>query len=393
MQHCTQVSLWSSVEDLVRTRVREFVEEVVEQELTEFLERSRYERGGAGYRNGRRERTLVTTTGTLKLSVPRGRLNSGEGDKEFRSSVLPKGRRLTPRTESLIVATYLCGVSTRNVELALTEALGAGVSKSSVSRALASLRPQFEAWKQRDLTNLKVKRLILDGFGVPVRMDGKSHRLTILVAIGIREDGTKEVLALHAMASESKQAWLEILEDLSSRGVKGLDLVVGDGSKGLEAAIAEVWANVLVQRCTVHKERNLLAHAPEGMHEELKAEYSRMMYADTAEQALELRRAFLNKWRAKCPGVARSLEEAGDRLFTFLRFPPSQWKGIRTTNAIERLNEEFRRRVKVQGLEPGGDSVCMLFWALLASGKVVMRKAVGYESLNEPIKEELRLAA
>ena len=291
------------------------------------------------------------------------------------------------------MATYLCGVSTLNVELALAEALGAGVSKSSVSRALASLRPQFEAWKRRDLTDLKVKRLILDGFGVPVRMDGKSHRLTTLVAIGIRDDGTKEVLALHAMASESKEAWLQILEDLSSRGVKDLDLVVGDGSKGLEAAISEVWANVLVQRCTVHKERNLLTHAPEAMHEELKAEYSQMMYADTADQALELRRTFVNKWRAKCPGVARSLEEAGDRLFTFLRFPPSQWKGIRTTNAIERLNEEFRRRVKVQGLEPNGDSVCMLFWALLASGKVVMRKAVGYESLNQPVREELKLAA
>lgn len=393
MEKSTQVSLWSSVEDLVRSRVREFVEGVVEEELTEFLDRSRYSRGGSGYRNGHRERTLVTAAGPMKLSVPRGRSNSGEGAKEFHSSVLPKGRRLTPRTESLIVATYLCGVSTRNVQVALAEALGSGVSKSSVSRALAALRPQFEAWKKRDLTDLKVKRLVLDGIGAPVRMDGKSRRVTVLVATGVCEDGRKEALAFHDMASESKEAWLAILEDLSSRGVKDLDLIVGDGSKGLEAAISEVWGNVLVQRCTVHKERNLLSHAPESMHIELKDEYSAMMYADTADQALELRRAFLNKWRAKCPGVARSMEEAGDRLFTFLRFPPSQWKGIRTTNSIERLNEEFRRRVKVQGLEPSGASICMLFWALLASGKVVMRKAVGYESFGQPINKELSLAA
>ena len=115
--------------------------------------------------------------------------------------------------------------------------------------------------------------------------------------------------------------------------------------------------------------------------------------AGTAEIALECRRAFLNKWRAKCPGVARSLEEAGDRLFTFLRFPPSQWKSLRTTNAIERLNLEFRRRGKVQGLEPNGDSVCMLFWALLASGAITMRKVDGYESLKEQAKEALNLAA
>lgn len=365
----------------------------MEEELAEFLARSRYCRGGLGYRNGHRERTLITTNGTIELRVPRGRLKSGESDAEFHSSVLPRGRRLTARTEQLIVATYLCGVSTRNVEIALAEALGSGVSKSSVSRALQTLRPQFDAWKKRDLSGLKVKRLILDGFGIPVRMDHQSHRLTVLVAMGVLEDGNKEVLALHAMGSESKDAWLNLLEDLSSRGVRNLDLVIGDGSKGLEAAISETWANVLVQRCTVHKERNLLSHAPEAMHEELKAEYSAMMYAENAERAVELRRDFLNRWRAKCPGVARSLEEAGDRLFTFLRFPPSQWKSIRTTNAIERLNGEFRRRVKVQGLEPAGDSVCMLFWALLASGKVVMRKVDGYESLHEQPKEELRLAA
>ena len=170
-------------------------------------------------------------------------------------------------------------------------------------------------------------------------------------------------------------------------------LVIVDGSKGLEAALAEVWPKALVQRCTLHKERNLLSHAPETLHEELKLDYHSMMYSDTAEDAIAARQAFIVKWKSKCPGVAKSLEEAGERLFTFLRFPPCQWKSIRTTNVIERLNEEFRRRVKVQGLQPNGESVCMLFWALIASGAATLRKVDGYETLDIQPKEQLDLEA
>ncbi len=125
----------------------------------------------------------------------------------------------------------------------------------------------------------------------------------------------------------------------------------------------------------------------------LKADYSKMMYADSAEEAMGLRRKFQTKWKAKCPAVAKSLEEAGDKLFTFLAFPPSQWRSLRTTNAIERLQEEFRRRVKVQGMQPSGESVCMLFWALLASGAITMRRVDGFESVTNPVKEKDQIAA
>jgi transposase-like protein len=137
----------------------------------------------------------------------------------------------------------------------------------------------------------------------------------------------------------------------------------------------------------VHKHRNLLAHAPKKLHEELSADYTDMIYARSAAEVQGKRKAFLRKWKLKCRAVADSLEEAGDRLFTFLRYPESQWRSIRTTNAIERLHEEFRRRIKTQCVLPCADTACMLFWALLASGQIVLRKVDGWQSLQEKPRE------
>ena len=139
-----------------------------------------------------------------------------------------------------------------------------------------------------------------------------------------------------------------------------------------------------VQRCTVHKHRNLSGHASRHMHEELTADYREMIYADTAKEVEKRRKAFLRKWRLKCRAVADSLEEAADRLFTFTRLAPSQWKSARTTNAIERLNEEFRRRMKTQTVLPCAETVPMLLWALMASGQIRMRKVDGWETLTQP---------
>jgi len=156
-----------------------------------------------------------------------------------------------------------------------------------------------------------------------------------------------------------------------------------DGGAGLDRALAALWPDVPVQRCTVHKHRNLLAHAPDGLHDEISADYTDMIYAATAAEVQQRRRAFLRKWRLRCPAVATSLEEAGERLFSFLRLPPSQWKSARTTNAIERLHEEFKRRIKTQTVLPSAETAAMLFWALLASGQITMRKVDGWQTLAE----------
>ena len=153
----------------------------------------------------------------------------------------------------------------------------------------------------------------------------------------------------------------------------------------------------------MHKHRNLLAHAPDALHEEVAetlgfaaaADYTDMIHAETAKQVEAKRCAFLRKWRLRCPTVAASLEEAGDRLFAFLRLPPSQWKSARTTNAIERLHEEFKRRIKTQTVLPSAETAAMLFWALLASGQITMRKVNGWQTLGEKIAtpEPVDLAA
>ena len=197
-----------------------------------------------------------------------------------------------------------------------------------------------------------------------------------------------------SMGGESTEAWRTVLDDLIKRGLRRPEFLIVDGAPGLENAIAAVWHGVPVQRCTVHKHRNLLAHAPERLHEEIGTDYTDMIYAATPEEIEARRKAFIRKWRLRHRPVADSLEEAGDRLFSFARLPPSQWRSARTTNAIERLHEEFKRRIKTQTVLPSADTAAMLFWALLASGQINMRKVDGWKTIaTKPIDQPIDLAA
>ena len=215
------------------------------------------------------------------------------------------------------------------------------------------------------------------------------------MVVGVRRDGQKVLLGVKNMGGETEAAWRCVLEDLLARGLKAPELLIVDGGKGLEAALASLWSDIPVQRCTVHKERNLLAHAPKELHDEIKADFTDMMYAENAGEVSKRRKAFLAKWRLRCRGVADSLEEAGERLFTFLvGYPPEQWRSLRTTNAIERLHGEFKRRVKTQCALPSAETAAMLFWALMASGQITMRRIDGWQTLDQaPVEKPLDLAA
>lgn len=382
-------------EQALRKGVQDFVQEMLEAEVTDALDRLRYARGPAakGVRNGHRTRELVSTMGRLTVEVPRARIARPDGKfTEFRSAVLPRYRRLTTAAIALIASAYLAGVNTRRVRRALGALFGGAVSKDTVSRAWHKVQSDFEAWNQRSLKDEPIVRVILDGTVVKVRLDRKATTLSILVALGVRADGQKVLLALRAMGGENEAAWRELLDDLLARGMPVPSLLIIDGGKGLEAALAALWPKIPVQRCTVHKHRNLLAHAPKRLHEEIGADYRDMIYAESAIEVRTKRKAFLRKWRLKCRAVADSLEEAGDRLFTFLCYPEDQWKSIRTTNAIERLHEEFRRRIKIQCVLPCAQTACMLFWALLAAGQITLRKVDGWQTLHEQPRQ-LDLAA
>jgi transposase-like protein len=384
---------WSDpIEDGIRSRVRGFIEAIIEEELETALGRGRYERaaeGPIGYRNGHREREVLGTFGSEKIRVPRARLSTdGGATAEWRSKALRRYQRLTKRAEALIASVYLAGTNTRRVKRALSALFAGAVGKDVVSRAWRKVKTDWEAWCARDLGDEDIVRLILDGTVVKVKIDRKAPAISLLVAIGVRRDGQKVLLGLKSMGGESTAAWQAFLEDMSKRGLRGPDFIIVDGAPGLEAALAALWPEAPVQRCTVHKHRNLLAHAPKRLHDELTEDYRDMIYAETAAEIEARRKAFIRKWRLKCRAVADSLEEAGDRLFTFTRLPPSQWKSARTTNAIERLHAEFKRRIKTQTVLPQAETAPMLFWALMASGQIIMRKVDGWETLAEPLSDQ-----
>src|SRR5206468_1954234 len=211
------------------------------------------------------------------------------------------------------------------------------IGKDVVSSVWRKLKTDWEAWMCRDLAGEDIVRLILDGSLVRMRLDRKATNISLLVVLGIRRDGQKVLLAVRNMGGESEAAWRGLLDDLIARGLRTPEFLIIDGATGLEKALAALWPEVPTQRCTVHKHRNLLAHAPDSLHDEISADYNDMIYAKTVKEIEVRRRAFLRKWRLKCRAVAQSLEEAGDRLFTFTRLPPSQWKSARTTDEIDKL--------------------------------------------------------
>jgi putative transposase len=247
------------------------------------------------------------------------------------------------------------------VQRALAALFRGAVGKDVVSRTWRKVKADWDAWCRRDLADEDVVRLVLDGTVVKVRLDRKATSISLLVVLGIRRDGQKVLLAVRNMGGEGEAAWRGVLNNLVARGLRTPEFLIIDGAAGLEKALAAPWPTVPAQRCTVHKHRNLLAHAPERLHDEVTADYTDMIYAATAQEVEAKRKAFLRKWRLRCRAVADSLEEAGAALFAFARLHPSQWKSARTTNAVERLHEEFKRRIKTQTVLPSAETAAMLF--------------------------------
>ena len=395
------------VEASLRVTVRGFIETMIEEELDTALSRPRYGRRLeltaadnaaapiVGHRHGHRMRSLTGTFGPTQIAVPRARIIGEDGKTaEWKSKSLRAYQRRTKQAEALIAGAYLSGTNTRRVRRALSAVFKGAVSKDVVSRTWRKVKGDWDAWNVHSLKDEPIVRLILDGTVVRARLDKKATSISLLVAMGVRQDGQKVLLAVKNMGGESEAAWRALLDDLVNRGLKTPELVIVDGAAGLEKALTALWSDMPVQRCTVHKHRNLLVHAPARLHEEISADYNDMIYADSKPEIEARRKAFIRKWRLKCRAVADSVEEAGDKLFTFTRFPKSQWKSIRTSNAIERLHEEFKRRIKTQTVLPSAETAAMLFWALLASGQITMRKVDGWRSLAEkPSDQIIDLAA
>lgn len=252
---------------------------------------------------------------------------------------------------------YLSGANTRRLKGALKPLLRAApLSRSAVSRVVQSLKDAVDRWRQRRLDHLDVAYVYLDAIALRIRQAGRVVSTPVLVAVAVLTDGNKQLVALEMCGSESQVAWKGFLDDLVARGLTRPHLCIIDGCPGLRSALDLVWAKVTVQRCAVHKLRNLERKAPKHALHEMKADYHRIVYAADAAAARAAYDDFVTAWRKRCPGVVRSLDEAGEELLTCYRFPKSQWKTLRTTNVIERLNGEFRRRVKTQASLPTEDA-------------------------------------
>src|SRR5580704_11838098 len=392
------------LENGVRTRIRGFIEDLLEAELDAALGRARYERpgvvgdesakGAAGSRHGHRERRLLGTFGATIVRVPRARLATADGKTcEWRNTTIPAYQRRTKRADALIAG----ALSFRDQHAPCSPRAGGAVRR----RGGEGHGQPGLAQNQRRLGRLE-RALACRRTHRPVdprrhggaRASRQKGDVDLSVGRAWCARGRPELLAIKNMGGESEAAWRALLDNLVARGLRSPELLIVDGGAGLDKALAALWPDAPVQRCTVHKHRNLLAHAPDRLHEEVSADYNDMIYAALAREIEDKRKAFPRKWRLKCKAVADSLEEAGDRLFTFARFPQSQWKSIRTTNAIERLHEEFKRRIKTQTVLPSAETAAMLFWALLASGQIVMRKVDGWKTLaQKPSDQIIDLAA
>lgn len=383
----------------LRPLIRELIEGLVRAELDTVLGVRRYARGAEqrrGYRHASRERVLTTSGGATAIAVPRARLfETPTGPtREWHSALLPRYHRRSRAVDATVMGAYLAGANTRRVRSALQPLLrGAPLSKSAVSRVMRTLRESFEAWRSRSLRDEPIAYLFLDGIAVRVRVDRKVQVVPVLVALGVTESGDKRLLALRLMGSESRAAWAACVDDLVSREMPAPHLVIIDGNPGLRRAVAQAWPAAVVQRCVVHKLRNLEAHAPKRLLDDIRATFHAITEADTEKAARAAYHRALRTWRTRAEGVARSLEEAGDELLTFYQFPRSQWKSIRTTNMIERMHEEFRRRVKTQASHPHEASVLRLFFALYQSGAIKLRRLDGWYDIPRALQQRREAAA
>jgi len=377
-----------AIETRMRVRIRETIQALVEEELEAVLGAEKSARVGEarqGYRHGARERTLTTSLGPTTIAMPRARLRASDGTTmEWRSATVRRYQRRTTRVDEAILGVYLAGTNTRRIKGALAPLLRGGpLSKDAVSRLVGRLREDFETWRTRDLAHEDIRYVFMDGWYPKVRLGGRRVRVPVLVTLGVRANGERVVLDLRLAGEESAASWREVVTSLVARQLTRPVLAVIDGNPGLRTALQTEWPGIDLQRCTAHKLRNLQAKAPARLREELTEDYRRMIYAETASAIEQARARFTKKWRLRCPAVVESLEEAGAELFTFLRFPSSQWKALRTTNALERINEEFRRRTKTQASLPGHEAVVLLLFGLLRSGQVKLRALVGYQDLEQ----------
>jgi putative transposase len=370
--------------DLVRQDVKEivgkYITDLVNAEMSQHLGRGYYQRiecNKPNYRNGHYLRNFaIKSIGEVEIKFPRDRQGT------FQSNVLPQFKRHEKLFSEDLSLMYLTGISTRNLSLLSKRLLGKKISASEISRVNNELNEAVEKWRQRNLSAEKIKYLFIDGTNFSMRVANKIEKVPILVVIGVSELGHKLVLTLQAGNKESASNWRELFKDLKQRGLDSQNIQLGimDGLSGLENTFKEEFSNSKVQRCQVHVLRNVLAKVSQSkksiIHDQLKT----IFYAQSKDLAKQNYNEFVKQWENTFPSAVKSLKNSYESCITYFDFPKEEWISLRTTNLIERLNKEFKRRTKSMEIVPGEIPcyrllafICLrmeLSWRTLPIGKV-----------------------
>lgn len=340
----------------IREQVSQYLSSLMEAELSAHLGRGKYERteGPKNHRNGSYERKYtIKNIGEVEVKVPRDR------NGEFRTEVLPRSKQYEEDLALDMSMLFLSGVSTRTLSLLSKRLIGRRISHAEISKANKELSNAVEHWRMRDLSETPIKYIFVDGVNFQVRIDKSIERIPILAAIGVQEDGRKTVLSLQSGDKESASAWRQFFKDLKQRGLQSDKVLLGvmDGLTGLEKVFQEEFPKSKVQRCQVHVRMNVMSKVPRKLQKEVGDEVRSIFYASSKRKALKFWREFETKWEPTIPSAVGSLRRSVNSCLTYLDFPEEEWVSLRTTNVIERLNKEFKRRTKPMEIMAGETSV------------------------------------
>jgi putative transposase len=345
----------SVLDELAREGARRMIAVALEAEVAEYVARHEGERDDDGHalvvRHGQaRERLLTVGAGTVKVRAPRvndKRTVEGERQK-FTSRILPPYMRRSPKVTEVLPLLYLAGLSSGDFREALVGLLGedaSGLSASAVTRLTAQWQEERRDWSKRSLADLDYVYLWVDGVHFKIRLE--EDRLAALVVVGVRPDGTKELVAIEDGYRESSESWATLLRNLKARGMQPPVVAVGDGALGFWKAVGDVWPETKEQRCWVHKIANVLDKLPKRLQAQAKEALHEMMYAQSRKDCEKEKASFVQEYQAKYPKAVESLLTDWERLLTFFDYPAAHWKHLRTTNPIESTFATVRLRTKV----------------------------------------------
>jgi putative transposase len=339
----------------IRKIAGDYLSALMGSELTIHLDRGRYERCGVevNHRNGFYPRKFtIKGIGEVDVKVPRDR----EGT--FSTSVIPKRKQYEEAVAQDLSIMFLAGISTRSLSMISRHLIGRKISHGEISNANRDLTEAVEKWRMRDLSRESIKYLFVDGVNFDMRVDGTIEKVPVLVVIGVTEQGNKLVLALQAGDKESATTWRELFKDLKTRGLDASKVVLGvmDGLTGLENVFKEEFPNSKVQRCQVHVARNVLAKVPKKLKKDVADDLRSIFYASSKKKAFAFFNQFQDRWENDLPSAVATLRRSLEPCLTFFQFPEEEWISLRTSNIIERLNKEFKRRTKQMEILAGEES-------------------------------------